>query len=394
MATTYEIIHVHELWLANRIGADGEPLISVHQVCPDGRHIDVPALSYGCDAEETGLDLAGAGPDACIPGPLALPAPVIFFIKDCVIWTKYGLVTVGNYMLKESTYIFPKHLVPEVQFDGEQYHEKHATIELSSTDFARVDNAVSMLSGFDENYYHYLIFFLTKLDPSVFFAPQWDNKSRLPFVIAPHALEEYQADSVARLCDIFGAPCITLEEKACIRVRNLAFPIISAYGGLFPHPIIKRLLGILEKSFSSGRIPERNRKLYISRRDSNNRKLENEEEVEALVASHGFEIVSLTGMPLAKQIELFAGATHVISPHGAGLTNIVFCKPVTNILEIKMLPYINWCYRRLAGIYGLNYGCIWASAAFPTVGIHDATYYLKPSSLANALTHPQFLAAI
>jgi hypothetical protein len=236
--------------------------------------------------------------------------------------------------------------------------------------------------------------FLTKLDPSVFYAPQWDNKNRLPFVIAPHALQEYQAESVARLCDIFGAPCITLEEKACIRVRNLAFPMISVYGGRFPHPIIKRPLGILENSFSPGRIVEKSRKLYISRRDSPNRKLENEEEIEALISSYGFEIVSLTGMSLAEQINLFAGATHVIAPHGAGLTNIVFCKPVTHILEIKLLPYINWCYRRLAGIYGLNYGCIWASATFRTVGIHDATYYLNPTSLANVLTDPNFLAEI
>jgi hypothetical protein len=392
MASTYEIIHVYELWLANHIRTDGEPLIRAHQMCPDGGHIDVPQLSYGCNAEETGLDLTAAGPDTCVSGRLDLPTPTIFFIRDCVIWTKYGLVTVGNYMLKESTFIFPKHLVPEVSFEGEQYHEKHATLEFSATGFARVENAVSILSGFDENYYHYLIMFLTKLDPSVFYAPQWDNQNRLPFVIAPDALAEYQADSVARLCNIFGAPCITLEEKACLRVRNLAFPMISVYGGLFPHPIIKRSLGMLEKCFSPGRISEKNRKLYISRRDSKNRKLENEEEVETLVSSSGFEIVSLTGMPLTKQIELFAGATHVIAAHGAGLTNIVFCKPVTKILEIVMLPYINWCFRRLAGIYGLNYGCIWASATSRTVGIHDATYYLNPSSLTNVLTDPQFLA--
>jgi capsular polysaccharide biosynthesis protein len=297
-------------------------------------------------------------------------------------------------MLKESTDHFPLHLVPEVSYEGPQYHEKLATIDLPSKDFARIDSAVSMLSGIDENYYHYLIMFLTKLDPSVFYAPQWDNNNRLPFVVAPDAREKYQAESVARLCNIIGAPCITLEEKACIRVRNLAIPMISVYGGLFPHPIIKRSLAMLEKSFSPGRIDKKNRKLYISRRDSRNRKLENEEEVETLVASYGFEIVSLTGMTMAKQIELFSAATHVIAPHGAGLTNIVFCKPVTNILEIKMLPYINWCFRRLAALYGLNYGCLWASATFRTVGIHDATYYLNPASLAKVLTDPKFIAEI
>jgi len=394
MAKTYEIIYASELWLTNHLRPDGEPLIRAQQMCPDGGHIDVPDISYGCGAEESGLDLEGAGTDTCVPGLFALPTPRIYFIRDCVIWTKYGLVTVGDYMLKETTFIFPKHLVPEVAFEGEQYYEKRATIDFSASDFAQVDSAVSILSGFDENYFHYLTMFLTKLDPSVLYAPQWDDQSRLPFVIAPQAVADYQAESVARLCGIFGTPCITLEEKACIRVRNLAIPMISVFGGMFPHPLIKRPLGILEKSFLPGRISQRNRKLYISRRDSYNRKLENEEEVETLVASYGFEIVSLTGMPMTEQIALFTGATHVVAAHGAGLTNIVFCKPVTKILEIHMLPYISWCYRRLAGVFGLTYGCIWASATFRTVGIHDATYYLEPSSLANVLTDSKFIAEI
>jgi len=392
MATTYEIIHVDELWLRNHIRADGEPLIRVQHMCPDGGHIDVPDLSYGCGAEETGLDLDGVGPDTCVPGPFALPVPRIYFVRDCVIWTKYGLVTVGNYMLKDTTFTFPKHLVPEVRFEGEHNHESHATLDFPATDFTGVDSAVSILSGFDENYFHYLTTFLTKLDPGVFYAPQWEGRNGLPFVIAPAARADYQAECVARLCDIVGAPCIRLEEKACIRVGTLAIPMISVYGGLFPHPLIKRSLGLLEKSFLPRSVGKNGRKLYISRRDSGNRRLENEDEVENLIASHGFEIVSLTSMPIAEQIELFAGATHVIGAHGAGLTNIVFCKPVTRILEIHMLPYISWCYRRLAGVYGLTYGCIWASATFRTAGIHDATYYLKPSSLTEVLTDPKFLA--
>ncbi len=393
MATTYEIIHVHDLWLANHVCPDGQPLVRVHHMCPDGVCIDVPDLSYGCNAEDSGLDLDGAGPDTCAPGPFALPIPTVYFIKDCIIWSKYGLVTVGNYLLKETTFVFPKHLVPEVQFAGEQYHEKHATLDFPSAGLARVDNAVSILAGFDENYFHYLTIFLTKFDPSVFYAPQWGDQNQVPFVIAPDALAEYQADSVARMCNIFGAPRIELEQKACIRVRNLAIPIVSGYGGLFPHPLIKRSLGLLEKSFVPRRVADRHRKLYISRRDTRNRRLENEDEVENLVSSCGFEVVCLTGMPLAEQIELFAGATHVIAAHGAGLTNIVFCRPATNILEIHMLPYISWCYRRLAGVYALNYGCIWASATFRTAAIHDATYYLKPSFLADVLTDPGFLAA-
>ncbi len=277
MATTYEIINVNELWLANHSCADGEPLIKVQQMCEDGGHIDIPELSYGCNAAESDSYIEGPGQDTCVPGPYALPAPTIYFIKDCIIWSKYGLVTVGKYMLKETTFIFPNHLIPEVNFEGEQFYEKYATLEFPPENFLRVENAMSILSGFDENYFHYLIMFLTKFDPSVFYAPQWDTKKPTPFVIAPNPLAAYQAESVARFCKLFSAPCIKLEEKACIRVQNLALPIVLGFGGMFPHPLIKRPLGVLEKSFMGRRASNNNRsrKLYVSRRDSNNRSSRN-----------------------------------------------------------------------------------------------------------------------
>ena len=37
---------------------------------------------------------------------------------------------------------------------------------------------------------------------------------------------------------------------------------------------------------------------------------------------------------LAEQIEAFRNARIVLSPHGAGLTNILFCRPNTTLIEI------------------------------------------------------------
>jgi hypothetical protein len=75
------------------------------------------------------------------------------------------------------------------------------------------------------------------------------------------------------------------------------------------------------------------RKIYISRDDAPARKLINAEEV--FMALQGWETVTLTGMSTKKQIELFSSASHVISTHGAGLTNLLWCQAGTKVIEIS-----------------------------------------------------------
>jgi capsular polysaccharide biosynthesis protein len=68
--------------------------------------------------------------------------------------------------------------------------------------------------------------------------------------------------------------------------------------------------------------------------------------------------VHLSGLTLADQARLFASASHIVAPHGAGLANLIFCNPGVSICELHMKGYLNWCFRRLGGVRGVNYGCI------------------------------------
>jgi len=76
-------------------------------------------------------------------------------------------------------------------------------------------------------------------------------------------------------------------------------------------------------------------KVFISRKDSGNKRVAlNEDDVFRLFEAQGFSRYCLAEMPLADQIALFHSATEIVSFHGAGLTNIIFCKPNTRIIEI------------------------------------------------------------
>ena len=67
----------------------------------------------------------------------------------------------------------------------------------------------------------------------------------------------------------------------------------------------------------------------------------------------GYERVTLAGRSVAEQVALFAGATHVVGPHGAGLANVVFCPPGARLLEILPASYGTpafYCSRPVVGV--------------------------------------------
>lgn len=100
---------------------------------------------------------------------------------------------------------------------------------------------------------------------------------------------------------------------------------------------------------------EQSERLYISRADTFHRHVLNEDEVTGLLAKYGFRTVTLKHMTVDDQIRLFSSAKIIVAPHGAGLTNLVFCKPGTKIIEFFSPNYIDLSYWRLSSYASLDY---------------------------------------
>lgn len=97
------------------------------------------------------------------------------------------------------------------------------------------------------------------------------------------------------------------------------------------------------------------KKVYVARLDATARKMRNEKQLIENLSRFGYEIVVPGSMSLAEQINTFRAADIVVGPHGAGLTNIVFCKPNTIIYELLPSHYTNGCFCNLAYTCGLRY---------------------------------------
>ena len=60
----------------------------------------------------------------------------------------------------------------------------------------------------------------------------------------------------------------------------------------------------------------------------------------------------------SKQIFMFWNANCIIGAHGAALTNLVFCKPHTKVLELKPFGHPGQNYKRISIINNLRYRSI------------------------------------
>lgn len=96
-------------------------------------------------------------------------------------------------------------------------------------------------------------------------------------------------------------------------------------------------------------------RVYIGREDAPNRKVTNEEQVIGRLEKHGFRKVLLSALSVAEQARLFASAERIAAPHGAGLANLLFCRPGAKVLELYAPNYMNPLYWFLGNQLGLDY---------------------------------------
>jgi capsular polysaccharide biosynthesis protein len=72
----------------------------------------------------------------------------------------------------------------------------------------------------------------------------------------------------------------------------------------------------------------------------------------------GFTKIKLTEINFKNQVGLFNHANIIIGAHGAGLSNMIFSKSETKVIEIKPEYHVNDFFPRLSKINNLNYNKI------------------------------------
>jgi hypothetical protein len=99
----------------------------------------------------------------------------------------------------------------------------------------------------------------------------------------------------------------------------------------------------------------RGRRIFFTRGRSKIRRLINEEAIWSIVAGQGFERFEARGDNHSDQVRCFSEADIVVGVHGAGLGNLLFCKPGTRVVEIFPENFTKSTYLWLSKRIGLVY---------------------------------------
>lgn len=97
------------------------------------------------------------------------------------------------------------------------------------------------------------------------------------------------------------------------------------------------------------------KRIYISRSQASYRKITNESQVVEILSKYGFTNITLEKLSFLEQIAALRSAEVVVAPHGAGLTNLVWCSANTKVLEIFSRDYVNVCFWSLCLEANLDY---------------------------------------
>lgn len=147
---------------------------------------------------------------------------------------------------------------------------------------------------------------------------------------------------------------IYLPEHSRVQLAELYSMNYAAWSGQ-QHPEILRKMAQTVKQKLAIAVMKPARKIYVSRGKQFSRRVVNEKDVIARLEQHGFETVYFEGKSFREQVELMNTASHLVTSHGANMTNLVFMQSGVRILELINDRKPNFCYWSVAASMGFDY---------------------------------------
>ncbi|MEJ0048067.1 MAG: glycosyltransferase family 61 protein [Rhodospirillales bacterium] len=300
-------------------------------------------------------------------------APPIFLLHDALVHSSAGIVAVGDQVISETL----AHTDPEAH----GFRVLAKGIAIRPAPVRRLGGAyIHLLAGGESDYYHSMMMGIARLAS----VPENYQAAAAGVLVARAAARTREA---LALLDLM--PSLAIEEvgrDATLRVETLILPL-SVCGESAYHPCVADFYRAISTNVPPMARPSP-RRIYIDRRHTGERPLVNEAELMGALAGLGFVMVRPDMLSLADQVRLFRGAEVIVAPHGAELTNLGFCRPGTQIIELLMDAYCNWCFRNLAGLLRLRYDCVVGLAQRPwpdlNPGMHGTPWKISVNHVVAA----------
>jgi capsular polysaccharide biosynthesis protein len=303
-------------------------------------------------------------------------APALLVVRDAILHSSAGILCVDGAVARETLF----HTDPAKH----RYALVADGIALEAGEVRHLAGThVSILAGAKRNYFHALMDGVMRLA-----IPPPPMLAQAASVVCPQGAVA-QSDAIALLDLQAPARMTHVADGQSVRVDRLLLPW-TVHGEFQYHPCVRAWFDRMSASVPDGG-QDFPRRIYIDRGGVALRPLRDEGAVLEAVRQFGFVAMRPEAMSLADQVRLFRGAEAIVAPHGAGLTNLGFCRPGCVVLELHMDAYVNWCYRHLCALCALRYDCVLGRAALPWPdGVGDVggmPWTISPGHVAGAIRH-------
>ncbi len=266
-------------------------------------------------------------------------------------------ITADRYLLADVSLMLPppEHLDRPLRSYTHRKLEQHPILALESLPPVHyIPGKVVMLPLGAVNYFHWFTDVLPALHHLI--KTQINFEDIDYFLI--HGLKdcEYQH----RGLELLGIPLtkvINTLDVTCshIQADSLIIPSLAGHFSWLTQPAGHFLQELFWSSYSADSLDQPISRLYISRQKARWRRVVNEVELIQYLDRLGFQFAYFEDLPIAQQVSLMAVADVVISPHGAGLTNLIFCRPGTKVIEILPPNSILSAYWAISQQLGLEH---------------------------------------
>ncbi|GAB4379508.1 MAG: hypothetical protein Kow00121_33810 [Elainellaceae cyanobacterium] len=280
---------------------------------------------------------------------LQLPGTFVATIPKGRFWlnpaqTSSAILTAENQLLGDLSPEFPL-LSPG---HPDKHSQNHSVLQNQKLPGSKwVNGTIAVLSGLtNDMYFHWMFDVLPRIHLLAKSNISW---SAIDGFLVSHHLP-FQQETLAQL-EIPTDKILATEDHLHIQANRL---IVPSYPGS-PAWMPKWSCDWLRETFLGQGLSCGGDRLYITRQQTGNRRVVNESDVIHCLQKLGFESVALESLSVAEQVALLSGASVVVSPHGGGLTNTVFCQPGTKVIEIFSPNYVYPCYWLISNLVGLNY---------------------------------------
>jgi hypothetical protein len=262
-------------------------------------------------------------------------------INNCVLTGIYGFI-----ILPDGKYLLPYvNGVPENVLEHPDYFSHRARWRKKQLIHAP---CVSLIGFWWHNCYHWICDTLCYWHLIKSFVPQHFK------ILLPSGLRNYHIDSLAS-CGFPIDRAIFIDANVRVQVEAL-WIAQHPWRSRWHLPVVTQgLRESMIKGLNLGRSCDKNRVIVVSREDASQRRLSNEAELLHALRMYDVQKVVPGKMTFAEQARTFASANIIIGPHGAGLTNILFCSPGATLIEIQIENEERPFYWSLSESLGLQY---------------------------------------